>query len=1075
MEGSTHAGRESTAPHAYLPDGNPGPYGGGTYNGTDTNQLMSDYENVFGPAARDIKFDPQRQKRHQRWHLPDALKGPNMFLTDRVDGLITDTTNSPFTTRILPYTYLENPDAKIKWNVWSFDEGMASRAPYESGARVLTQTKRSYSGYTVRHALGIRMEHNFMRSPDGVLNFQRQLKQLVGSIQYGNDLDVHMALVQAPSYAQTVAEKYYSAKRNPTQLVRQFVDMFGIIQKTPNALDLLIEEAKMELKNWGSQEPNFLLLNGKLTMQLTMSPEKTNYLTQGIDGVKRLRNGPDLDSYRGLSVIKSRAFSMETGELPRDILRRRVRTAEYYRIPAGTGQSGDMYEFYDQAKDSWFRLSWDDLAKRAINRTEDGKSWRNPAFNAHMAGGITASDSGTSDPHILSSAEWTQRPYNARISMLPSMHSLMISDATPGDTNTLILPLRYGADEARFAQTITQGANIMQQHEYPQAHVDASAWFGGGLFCDTTYHYAENHSQAFPLCNWAALDATRLAKPRGNVSSQDEWIYGVNASKVSEIRANVTPDRLPFIAFCPNAGGFSWTNAHSTENIPTTPETCIAAAFASPRVDLSMAQVLMSRCNVSIDTTCAMYRLLVPTVDPTKEDNQIMADVNGIQDERNPWGSLLMATMAASLHPSVTVRNNAQHSLNVCVPQLSSMLRTYLCKYFQESRLNCQSAGDLFKTYVASTNFREGARHAADWMSLDYPNQDPEFETKGSTLSMHDISDERILQIFSVVMGRRFFCGAGRTLDGGNVRGGVHNNMVGLSLLARRFCYIGAAHPATGSSAKFTQKTHDLVILRPNIEHEMLGVIMGRGGADELGATFWGQTELSCFDDAEHGVWGMSYKYHERAMVMNERNMIRIWDVAFDGYNGGMDDTYLNWDDEPSLRKFREATDNLSEPYTGVSMVVMAFQVTDASGNKMAGWERNWPSPIIMYDDPRATTIAPTACDPECIHKITDPRMRVFTNAPYADTYKKYFDKMPDLSALSRLRKPAGTAAAVNETGFLSTMAFQGSMRIIPASGGAVEEIQGSGHLGPSYVGVASVREGKGHRPQGGPTLQRMI
>ncbi len=56
--------------------------------------------------------------------------------------------------------YLESPDQKIKWNVYSFDEGMASRVPYESAARVLTQSK-----------------------------------QLVGSIQLTNDLDVHVALL----------------------------------------------------------------------------------------------------------------------------------------------------------------------------------------------------------------------------------------------------------------------------------------------------------------------------------------------------------------------------------------------------------------------------------------------------------------------------------------------------------------------------------------------------------------------------------------------------------------------------------------------------------------------------------------------------------------------------------------------------------------------------------------------------------------------------------------------------------------------------------------------------------------
>lgn len=88
----------------YLTTGDPGPSGGGTYSGGNSNEsLMQQYENIFGPAARDIKEDSQRHKRHQRWHLPDALKGSNQYLTDRIDGLITDATSSPFTRNILPY------------------------------------------------------------------------------------------------------------------------------------------------------------------------------------------------------------------------------------------------------------------------------------------------------------------------------------------------------------------------------------------------------------------------------------------------------------------------------------------------------------------------------------------------------------------------------------------------------------------------------------------------------------------------------------------------------------------------------------------------------------------------------------------------------------------------------------------------------------------------------------------------------------------------------------------------------------------------------------------------------------
>jgi hypothetical protein len=127
--GESEMSRQIPGP-SYIGDGDPGRFGGGTYTNPNSDRndpTIQDYENIFGPAARDVKLDLQRNKRHARWHLPDALKGSNPWLTDRIDGLITDTTGSPFTTKILPYKFIENVDQKIKWNAWSFDEGLASR------------------------------------------------------------------------------------------------------------------------------------------------------------------------------------------------------------------------------------------------------------------------------------------------------------------------------------------------------------------------------------------------------------------------------------------------------------------------------------------------------------------------------------------------------------------------------------------------------------------------------------------------------------------------------------------------------------------------------------------------------------------------------------------------------------------------------------------------------------------------------------------------------------------------------------------------------------------------------------
>ena len=370
-EGQTHASRELGS-GMYLKTGDPGMGGGGTYTNTGNETTLQQYENIFGPAGRDIKLDQQRHKRHQRWHLPDALKGHNQYLTDRIDGLITDATNSPFTKNILPYVYLENPDQKLKWNVYSFDEGIASRVPYEAAARVLPQSKRSFAGYTVRQGLAIAMEHNFMASSAGRENFKNQLTQLVGSIQLTNDLDVHVALLQAPSYQKHMNEKYYDNTKTTSQMCRQYIDLFGIMQKIPNALDILIEDAKTNLQTWGSQPPTFVLCNTALTTQLTMLPEKTNFMTNGPDGLKRLAQGPDLSSYRGLSIIPSRKFSMDAGTAPRDLLRRRVRVAEYYRIPWNKDNPNRSYELYDQSRDTMFTLTWKQLCDMAkIHGTDD--------------------------------------------------------------------------------------------------------------------------------------------------------------------------------------------------------------------------------------------------------------------------------------------------------------------------------------------------------------------------------------------------------------------------------------------------------------------------------------------------------------------------------------------------------------------------------------------------------------------------------------------------------------------------------------------------------------------------------
>jgi len=84
-------------------------------------------------------------------------------------------------------------------------------------------------------------------------------------------------------------------------------------------------------------------------------------------------------------------------------------------------------------------------------------------------------------------------------------------------------------------------------------------------------------------------------------------------------------------------------------------------------------------------------------------------------------------------------------------------------------------------------------------------------------------------------------------------------------------------------------------------------------------------------------------------MVTNEKNLIRLFDVAYDGYNGGKDHTVVDWMSESGYRSYRRLqseTNNTTMPYTGPSIMVMAFPVN--RGDRL--WEQSWPSPIVFHE-----------------------------------------------------------------------------------------------------------------------------
>ena len=1418
MEGSAHNVRGQNG-YTYA-GADMGRDGGGTYTQHSTEPTIQDYENIFGPSARDIKTDLQRFKRHGRWHLPDVLKGPNTFLTDRVDGLITDATNSPFTTRILPYKYIANPDAKLKWNVWSFDEGMASRVPYESAARVLTQTKRSFAGYMVRQGMAIVLEHNFMMSDKGRENFRNQLQQMVGSIQYTNDLDVHVALVLAPSYQKQMRERYFIDDKTPTQVCREFVDLFGFMQKNQNALDILIEEGKAQLKNWGGPVPDFLLCNSKLTFQLTMTPEKTSYVTQGIDGVKRLRAGPDLTSYRGLNIIHSRCFSMEPGTPPRDILRRRVRVAEYYRILPSSKNANREFQFYNEERDTWFTYSFLELLEMASYTPNAAAGYHphdrtnhtrirdtiNVLRNLNSAlvkkeGPHLGAEPGHSETAQLGNELHIEQParlgatflgFNAdgvddssRRQLLGKVIEAALDSTYPnwapqgnfitedlifavgavdwnkfyksvGGVNSYIPPEKYyfpawpdtndaeivnaipfGLDDCKlYRNTLTLSNDTRLRDYYALAtgsYVYSSA---AGVHYQVAANQAEVESQqeqakvTLSLLFEAVCEYPRnMSRYYENPSSQQHWIAPLDASFLlgsanDPFFANSVRFRN-YMRYAIDRGLINLDRVDAAGNQANLPEAL--TAITSGNILCNIGAKTYMPWN-KINNTCngvIKYQVACSPVNYSAFNISKGARTSNVYNHLNFLGPLPAVLPNDSLSSTMFSGNDRDNGRAILREPGAFLMPNHF--HSNNDAFDYESIGSFIGANIILTNeminallkYPNGHRSSNEepflqntffhsllqkdnpmptefvdrlyiliqecWQYLNpTPAAPANFTRLNITSRFIDLAnaERNLSNIFDVASIRRNFTDVNTRADKvwtwshvqntddevmcqpatdyrlqevtaaapgvptplalGTVAPYFVHYQVGngaiLNWATNHAIFTGAAGATPGPAAnhfnnlwafskaissrpkdprtnqqcelgdkisevkaflfqiysrfmfdqseppyihKGTQQHYhitkvvkapyrlpkknspkfeglpggmyngrlgniapqeggprssmpnawpgpggprnqggpgwpggppwpggipgdnwwpgggggpgrhvipdieniEIVVVRPNIEHNMLGVIMGKGG-EELGNTLWGQTELSCYDDSMHGIWGMSYKYHERAIVFNEKNLVRLWDIAYDGYCGGKDATFVNWDVPESVNRFKQDSRDVSKNYTGPSMIVMAF-FHNKNSPEHHHFKRNWPSPIVFHDkynyNPAMAhdqTQAPMngdytlTADPSNIHVLNYSEMRVFNNPLYS-AYEHYRRHMPDFTSLHASRKPAGPSATDNET-FCDSLAFQGTMKVLE-DGREVENITGSGHHGPDWVGVASIRSGKGYKVAGQPVLQRLI
>jgi hypothetical protein len=94
-------------------------------------------------------------------------------------------------------------------------------------------------------------------------------------------------------------------------------------------------------------------------------------------------------------------------------------------------------------------------------------------------------------------------------------------------------------------------------------------------------------------------------------------------------------------------------------------------------------------------------------------------------------------------------------------------------------------------------------------------------------------------------------------------------------------------------------------------------------------------------------------------------------------------------------------------------------------------------------------------------------------NVANAQRYQDYVARMPDYATMHLSRKSAGHASHEGDT-HTASLSFSGTMIVRTGNGGSFEQ-HGTGHLGDSFGGSASIRAGHGSMAATGRPMQQRI
>lgn len=310
------------------------------------------WEAWFGPMPDKPAPSPFSKYPIEHKTLPDAYFGENVFLAEKISGLV-NTTGDFWTNDLLPWQQSQHI-GPFTWSEWRFNQVLASRVPHEGVPRLITTSEKTFMARPIRRGLAAEFEGDFVNNPKGQIAMARKIQGMVVSIQTTINLDVQHTILMANERRKSDFQKV-GVTRVPIGFeIDMEIESFNAVGKSPSGFVALTAKVKRYLIAKGAQAPLTLLVTPETPMDwaLHAQPQPEPFRLVGGD-VQRRPSGElgradlpegEMRLRDGTRVIEIHDLNIDQDAPPEQLFTRNVLIGEYYLINWEEKSKANLYD-----------------------------------------------------------------------------------------------------------------------------------------------------------------------------------------------------------------------------------------------------------------------------------------------------------------------------------------------------------------------------------------------------------------------------------------------------------------------------------------------------------------------------------------------------------------------------------------------------------------------------------------------------------------------------------------------------------------------------------------------------------